>query len=121
MVDILTYQGDSNYPLVFSIQDASGNASNISGLTGTLTVWNPLTGVFLINGSMIVDNAAAGVIEYDLLPNDLSVAGNYLGVVVLTGSANYRETTSFFTMAVIATTPQGFGLSRQTATVLHVP
>ena len=77
-------QGDYGYELPFTLEDGSGNAVNLTGITGlTITVQDSQdpTQTALFTGSMSVDNAADGTCHYTVASGNFPNPGIFLASI----------------------------------------
>ena len=81
----------SRATLELTINDSTGSAKSLTDTntyaTGVWKVWKP-DGTLIINGAIIYDNRAGGIVTYALTANDTVVAnsGNWEGEVELKDS-----------------------------------
>lgn len=77
-------QGDYGYELPFTLEDGSGDAVSLSGITSlALTVQDSQdpTGTALFTGSMTVDNASEGTCHYTVASGNFPNPGTFLAQI----------------------------------------
>jgi len=93
--------GDYGYQIPFVVQDADGNAKDLTGYTVTLHTWQSLVpGTYVINEACTVDVEASGTCHYNIASGDISSAGQWVGELELTKAGAVESTETFELVAV---------------------
>jgi hypothetical protein len=88
--------GDYGYTVPFIVQDADGDAQNLTGYTVTLHLWLPATpSTLAIDETCTQDTPASGTCHYVMADGDLDTAGTYLGELELTKAGEELSTEQF--------------------------
>ena len=89
-------KGDYGYNLNFTVQDADGNAFNLTGYTITLKVWAPnVPGTLKFSGACTIDVAASGTCHYVLVSGNFDTVARYQAELELTKSGVVSSTRPF--------------------------
>lgn len=88
--------GDFGYTIPFVVNDADGDAQNISTYTVTVKLWAPATpATLVIEETCVQDVPASGTCHYVVATGDLDTAGTYLGELELTKAGEELSTEQF--------------------------
>lgn len=91
--DFSIKQGDRAPYLRRILEDATGNALDLSGLTVKFYMRNAYTGITVVNAaSVVIIDALTGVVEYRWDSDDTAFTGHYLGEFKVTIGSGILET-----------------------------
>lgn len=93
MTEIRVKKGEKNFDLDFTLQDADGNALNLSGSTLLLKVQRDTQATLKFSGSMTIVSAGAGTCKYTVQQTDFDVVGNYTAEIEITYTASQKVIT----------------------------
>lgn len=94
-------QGDSGYPLNFTLQTNAGVAIDISSITSLiLKVQQYNAEVVKFSGAMNVDSGPAGTCHYTVQPTDFDQEGRYKAEITITFTTG--EVLSFVNIIIVA-------------------
>ncbi|GAG54454.1 unnamed protein product [marine sediment metagenome] len=96
MADISIPRADKGFKLVFTVQDSTGAAYNLSGYTIKLKVWK-LGGsdAPIVDSDCVAISEAAGTCSYTIGADDFLVAGLYKCELELTKTDHIESTRSY--------------------------
>lgn len=93
-------QGDSGYPLQFTLTDSTGAAIDLTGTT--VTIKGQLFGgdAVKFTGTLTQDTPASGICHYTVQANDFDTEGRYRAEITITYPST--ETLSFVNIVIVA-------------------
>ena len=87
MADLTIPKGDYGYDIIFTIQDADGNAYDLTGYTIKFKVWKSgSSGTLFINGACTIVKAVSGICKYLIVKGDFKAVDIYKFELELTKS-----------------------------------
>lgn len=96
MADITIPKGDTGFTLVFTVQDSTGAAYNLTGYTITLKVWKQgKPDSPIVEGACSIVSASAGTCSRAVAATDFIVVGQYKCELELTKSGVIESTRSY--------------------------
>ena len=93
-------QGDSGYPLNYTLQDNSGNPIDLTGTTVSIKVQQFNQDSVKFSGTLTLDTPASGTCHYTVQPTDFDQEGRYKAEITITYPSS--ETLSFVNIVIIA-------------------
>ena len=100
MADLIVYQNDRGFNIVFTVQAADGTGYNLTNYVATLKIWPPgNTAGTIVSGTCAITNANPGTATYTAGSAIFTTPGMYLGELELT-QAGIAETTNPFTVEI---------------------
>lgn len=93
-------QGDSGYPLQFTLQDNAGVAIDLTGTT--VTIKTQLFGATAVKftGTLVLDTPASGICHYQVQATDFDTEGRYHAEISITYPST--EVLSFVNIVIVA-------------------
>ena len=93
-------QGDTKYPLQFTLQDSTGAAIDLTGTTVSIKVQQFGGDGVKFTGTLTVDTPASGICHYDVQATDFDAEGRYRAEITITYPSG--ETLSYVNIVIVA-------------------